>query len=104
MQSFWKPVKWKSKKYSKFVSRRPSMLSGRFGYNPDFGEQLNDPHHYRKGTDGGTSKKPSDVWQVPLTHDEHVKVENGEIVLDPEQVYKTVINQLNDYLVENGVK
>src|SRR4051812_25258097 len=32
-----------------------------------------DPAHVRRGTDGGTGKKPSDVWVVPLCHPHHLE-------------------------------
>lgn len=32
-----------------------------------------DPAHVRRGTDGGTSLKPSDSWVLPLCHPHHLE-------------------------------
>ena len=93
--SFPKPVYWRSPKYLKWVAQRPSVYSDKPGEVA---------HHHRKGTGGGTSLKPSDVWAVPLTHAEHDEVGRGLIVLPEQILMKTIIRQLSEYLTEGGVK
>jgi hypothetical protein len=42
-----------------------------------------DPHHVRKGTDGGTGRKPGDQWVVPLCHLHHMELHNrGQLTFE----------------------
>ena len=99
-----KPVYWRSNEYMDYVSRQPSDYSGLIGYYPHTGERSNDPHHYRKGSKGGIALKPSDVWIISLTHEEHILAEAGEIHLDEVMVMKAALKHLNNYLYENKIK
>lgn len=39
-----------------------------------------EPHHIRKGTDGGMGKKPSDKYAIPTCHDcHHIIHTKGEV-------------------------
>lgn len=104
MKSFPKDTYWRSKRYMDYISRQPSDLSGQMGYDEVKNEPRNDPHHYRKGSKGGTALKPSDVWIISLTHKEHVQVEAGKIKLDENMVMRAALNHLNNYLAFHGVK
>ncbi len=104
MKSFPKDTYWRSKRYMDYISRQPSDYSGETGYDSGTGEYRNDPHHYRKGSKGGTALKPSDVWIISLTHKEHVQVEAGKIKLDENMVMRAALNHLNNYLAFHGVK
>lgn len=52
---------FRSKKYTDWVKSLPSVVSGR---------PADDPHHIKGNGFGGTTK-PSDVFTIPLTRDEH---------------------------------
>ena len=104
MRACPKDIFWRSKRYMDYISCQPSDLSGQMGYDSGTGEYRNDPHHYRKGSKGGTGIKPSEVWVISLTHKEHVQVEAGKIVLDDKLVMRAIINHLNNYLAFHEVK
>ena len=93
---FPKYKNWRSKKYKEWVARHPSFLSGRTDRNV--------PHHHRKGSDGGTGLRPSDVWCVPVTYDEHNEVHAGNIILDDKEVLTVCLKQIAEYLSNNNVK
>jgi len=61
-----KVKKFRSKKYTDFVKQLPSCISGR---------PADDPHHI-KGHGQGGSVKASDLFVMPLTHDEHTNFHN----------------------------
>lgn len=82
---------WVSSKYRAHVKSQPSIVSGK--------RDRNEPHHYRKNTGGGTSHKPSDVFCVPLTFDEHIPgVHAGKIKLDEQKVINWCFTSLSKYL------
>lgn len=85
---------WRSKKYREFVARQPSILSGIIDRNV--------AHHHRKSSDGGIGIRPSDVYCVPLTWDEHVLVHSGQLSIDNETAFRVCLEMLRDYLVEKG--
>ncbi len=38
-----------------------------------------EPHHWRKGADGGVALKPSDCFAIPLCHEHHMEAhDHGE--------------------------
>jgi len=93
---FAKPRKWRSKRYLKWVARRPSILSDVIDRNVS--------HHHRVGTDGGTRLKPSDSYCIPLTYNEHNLVHAGRLSIDSEKAFKYMVKCLTEYLIEEGVK
>lgn len=112
---------WRSKGYSDYVSQLRSFLTNEIDSDYDTGKSRNHPHHHRKGTGGGTSIKPSDLWQVPVTQNQHNKIGDGILVLDNLQVSRQILKQMltyfddpdlfyamieaaNNYLCENDVK
>ena len=72
------------------------MLSGAIDRNV--------PHHHRKGTDGGTGIKPSDLYCVPLTYNEHILVHSGQLSIESEHALRVIVNQAIEYLIERDVK
>lgn len=56
--------------YLKSLRREHCLVTHRQGH----GEvETVDPAHFRWGTDGGASSKPSDWFAIPLIHSEHAK-------------------------------
>ena len=56
-----KPIR--DKKHLAFIRTLPCIFTGR----------KSEAAHIRYQTDGAMSKKPSDCWVVPLSHDEHMR-------------------------------
>ena len=69
-----KPKRIKDEAYKQWIIRLPSCASGKFGYDPNTNERLNDPHHVPDGL-GGSAKR-NDHRLIPLTHAEHVELHN----------------------------
>ena len=90
-----KPKHWKSKRYLQWIARKESCLTGS---SPCI------PHHHRHGSDGGTGIKPSDVWAIPVTHEQHNLIHVGKIKLDNDWVRALCMAYLTEYLAENNVK
>lgn len=67
MPSVLKPVRIRSPAHMIWVRSLPCSVLGCGSH----GEC--DPAHVRRGTDGGTSLKPSDCWVLPLCHPHHVE-------------------------------
>lgn len=63
MKTFFKKIPFRSKKYTDWVKTQPSAISGR---------PADDPHHIKRPGFSG-SVKCSDLWTIPLTHDEHAE-------------------------------
>lgn len=89
-------MKWRSKKYREFVARQPSFISGSWDRNA--------PHHIRKGTGGGTGLKPSDLYCVPVTWDEHALIHAGRLDVNMEEAFRSCLKCLETYLTEKGVR
>lgn len=60
-----KPQTFRSADYLEFIRRQPCVICS--------GTRC-EPHHIWKGTDGGTGKKPSDCYTVPLCNLHHTEV------------------------------
>jgi len=60
----------RDRKFLDWLREQPCLVTGRYG-NPDI--ETVDPAHFRWGTNGGTSMKPSDYFANPLIHSEHDK-------------------------------
>ena len=67
-----KPQRIKDEDYKKWIIRLPCCASGGYGYDPNSGERLNDPHHIPDGL-GGSAKR-NDHRLIPLTHALHVEL------------------------------
>jgi hypothetical protein len=61
--------RWESKKYRKWVSEHPCIICGK--------SPPNDPHHLKIKGNGGMSRKPDDVWCVPLCREHHNEIETS---------------------------
>jgi len=51
--------------YNDWVKYQPSIIDG----DSDVGR----PHHLRTAGNSGTGIKPNDLWQVPITYNQHLK-------------------------------
>lgn len=76
MSSNFKKKPLRDRKYLDWVREQPCIVTGREGH-PDV--MTVDPAHFRWGTDGSTSSKPSDFYVMPLIHSEHDKQGGGEV-------------------------
>lgn len=63
-----------------------------------------EPHHWRRGADGGTGLKPSDCFCIPLCHRHHRQVHDkghdwfaGEYNVDP---WRMIAGLMRDYWIE----
>lgn len=59
----------RNRKYLDWLREQPCIVTGRMGH-PEV--ETVDPAHFRWGTNGGTSMKPSDYFANPLIHSQHV--------------------------------
>lgn len=70
-----KSVPLRDRAYLDSLRDEPCLVTGRIGNSE---VETVDPAHFRWGTDGATSMKPSDCFAIPLIHSEHTAQHNGE--------------------------
>lgn len=58
---------FRSEEYLDFIRQQSCLICSR---------HQADPHHWRKGTDGGTGLKPSDFFCIPLCREHHAEAHN----------------------------
>jgi len=63
-----RPGLLRDRKYLDWLREQPCLVTGQIG-NSDI--ETVDPAHFRWGTDGGASMKPSDCFATPLLHSMH---------------------------------
>ncbi len=72
---FQKPVKWRSKKYLKWVKSLPCCICGA----PSVYDTSIDAHHITApGLGKGTGTKISDVFSIPLCREHHSNAHNAD--------------------------
>jgi len=69
-----KPLR--DRKFLDWLREQPCLVTNRYGNSET---ETVDPAHFRWGTDGGASMKPSDCYATPLIHSEHLKQHRGEV-------------------------
>jgi len=87
---FAKPVKWRSKKYLKWVKSLPC----------DCGAPADDAHHIQvRGLGKGTGTKISDLFTIPICREHHSNVHNDGIYMESYQMLlalRTIERALNE--------
>ena len=89
-----KPKQWRSEKYLAYVRGLPCCRCGL--------ASPSDPHHIRKGADGGTGLKPSDSWALPVCQKCHGIMQRYEADEGRSDMlalrYRQCIQNLTDFL------
>jgi len=90
----WKHMPYRDKEYLAFIRALPCLVCG----------AESEPHHWRKGADGGTGMKPSDCFALPLCHEHHMEAHRvGEATFAERrnfEPWRAVAFLMRDYLQE----
>ena len=77
--------------YNAWIPSQPSIIDG------DWCVSM--PHHVRTCNNAGTGMKPHDLWQIPITYDQHDRVHHYDEKLN--EIIFEKLPELHDQFIED---